>query len=377
MDAKQQPIAKPSLPARAEFEKAVREIWASGMLSNFGPFVRRLERRGGRAIGSAHAQAVASCDIGMVLAWRALDLRAGEVIVPSFTFCSTVNALRWNGLTPVFADIDPRTLCIDPDDVVRKISPRTVAVAAVHTFGCPAPIDALEGIAKSRGLKLLFDAAQGLGAKSRGRRLGEFGDASVFSLSGTKVVVAGEGGLATFRDPEAAWRFRQLRGYGFLGDYNCQDVGLNGKMSELNAALGWLSLGMLREGIRRRRRIARAYQSHLAGLQFQHAADGDRHAYKDFVVIFPSAAGRVAAEAALDRAGVQTKRYFLPVHRMDAYRDFRDVRLPVTNDLAERMLCLPMYSDLSLTRVEEISRIVMRACDAKEATHGLARSPAN
>lgn len=366
------PIARPWLPARRRFDAVVRDLWGSRMLSNFGRYARLLESRGGWAIGHTAPLAVASCDIGMVLAWRAMGLRGGEVILPSFTFCSTANALRWNGLTPVFADIDPRTLCLDPDDVRRRIGPRTVAVAAVHTFGCPAAVDELDVIAKSHGLKLLYDAAHGLGAKSRGRPLGALGDASVFSLSGTKLVCAGEGGLAAFRDPEAAKRFRALRGYGFLGDYNCRDVGLNGKISELNAALGWLSLALLRKAVKRRRQIARLYRRLLVGLRFQEPADGDRHAYKDFAVLFPTAGHRDAVESALTGCGVQTKRYFLPVHRMAAYAEHAQARLPVTDDVADRILCLPIYHELPAERVRAVAAVVRKAAGLKEVERGVA-----
>src|SRR5262249_42951264 len=158
---------------------------------------------------------------------------------------STVNALRWNGLEPVFADLDPQTYCLDPGDVRRRITTRTVGIAAVHVFGLPAAIAPLEDLAREHGLKLVFDAAHGLGGRHRGPALGALGDASVFSLSGTKLVTGGEGGLAPFRSPDVAERFTYLRAYGFKADYNCRYLGLNGKLSELNAALAWLSLDLL------------------------------------------------------------------------------------------------------------------------------------
>src|SRR5262249_23283482 len=164
--------------------------------------------------------------------------------------------LVWNNLTPVFADVDPHTLCLEPDEVRRLVTRKTVGIAAVHTYGCPAPVDELESIARERGLTLVFDAAHGLGASYRGCGLAACGDASAFSLSGTKIVTGGEGGLVTFREPAAAERFERLRSYGFIGDYNCRDVGLNGKLSELNAGLAWLSLELLPEASARPRQHA-------------------------------------------------------------------------------------------------------------------------
>ena len=236
------------MPRLEQYSALVAELFESRMLSNFGKYTRLLEQRAATILDHPAPQCVSSCDIGLTLAWRALECSAGEVIVPSFTFCSTVNALMWNGLEPVFADVDPRTYCIDVEDVRRLITPRTVGIAAVHTFGLPADIEPLETLAREHDLKLVFDAAHGLGGRYRDSALGAFGDASVFSLSGTKLVTGGEGGLVTFRDPADAERFTFLRAYGFKDDYNCRYIGLNGKLSELNAALGWLSLDLLEHG---------------------------------------------------------------------------------------------------------------------------------
>jgi dTDP-4-amino-4,6-dideoxygalactose transaminase len=369
------PIARPALPEFARYVGLLREVYHSRRLSNFAKFSQLLEERAAPALDHPAPLCVSSCDVGMVLAWRALGCRQGEVITPSFTLSSTVNALRWNGLEPVFADIDPRTLCLDPEDVRRRIGPRTVGIAAVHVFGRPAPVTELEELASTHGLRLLFDAAHGIGARYQGRGLGACGDAAVFSLSGTKVVTAGEGGLATFRCPEAADRFRRLRGYGFLGDYNCEDVGLNGKLSEMNAALGYLSLELLESAVRRRRALACYYREQLRdvpGLRFQKAARGDRHAYKDFALLFERSEQRAAAEQALRVAGVETKRYFLPVHRMTAYAAYANIRLPITDDCYERVLCLPFYHELRKVQVRQVCAIIRDVLSRSETSHGLA-----
>ncbi len=369
------PIARPALPDFARYVAALRDVYGSRRLSNFAKYSRLLEERAAPVLDHPAPLCVSSCDIGMVLAWRALGCRQGEVITPSFTLCSTVNALRWNGLQPVFADIDPRTLCLDPDDVRRKIGPNTVGIAAVHVFGRPAPIADLEELARAHNLRLVFDAAHGIGARYRGRGLGAFGDAAVFSLSGTKIVTAGEGGLATFRCPEAAERFRRLRGYGFLGDYDCRVVGLNGKLSEMNAALGYLSLDSLELAVRRRRAIARCYRQQLSdvpGLRFQRAAAGDQHAYKDFAVRFENAEQRNSVEQALTAAGIETKRYFLPVHRMAAYAEHASARLPITDDVYERILCLPFFHELRPGQVRRVCTIIKHVLVAKGPDHGMA-----
>ena len=352
------PITRPHLPPTEQFNEVVADVFATRMLSNFAKYTQFLEGRAATVLDHPGPQCVASCDIGMVLAWRALEYSSGEVIVPSFTFCSTVNTLHWNGLEPVFADVDPETYCLDPEDVRRRITPRTVGIAAVHTFGLPADIAALEGLAREHSLKLVFDAAHGLGGRYKGQALGAFGDASIFSLSGTKLLTGGEGGLATFRDPDDAERFSFLRAYGFKDDYNCRYIGLNGKLSELNAALGWLSLDLLETVLSHRHAQVQRYQMALQDcpdLDWQAVPVGCVHGYKDLAVRFRTRQQRAAAEAALTDAGIMTKRYFFPAHRMEVYRSYAHGPLRVTEQLYERLLCIPVYHDLADETIDAIA----------------------
>jgi dTDP-4-amino-4,6-dideoxygalactose transaminase len=358
------PITRPHLPAREALTSIVEELFETRMLSNFGKYTQLLERRAAAALGNPLTLSVSSCDIGMLLAWQALDCPPSEVIVPSFTFCSTVNTLRWNGLVPVFAEIDPDTYCIDVEDVRRQITPRTVGISAVHVFGLPAAIEPLEHLANEHGLKLVFDAAHGLGGRYRDTPLGAFGDASAFSMSGTKLVTSGEGGLITFRDPAVAERFSFLRVYGFKADYNCRYVGLNGKLSELNAALGWLSLELLDAARSRRHEQVGRYRDALAdcsSITWQEVPADCVHGYKDLAIRFHTPAERTAVEAALAAAGVMTKRYFFPVHRMDAYRSYVRRPLPATDYLYDRVLCIPLYHDLSDQAIDAIAGMIRTA----------------
>ncbi len=366
------PIMRPHLPPLEPFTAIVAELFETRRLSNFAKYTRLLEERAAVVLDHPSPSSVSSCDVGLTLAWRALECPPGEVIVPSFTFCSTVNALRWNGLEPVFADVDPQTYCLDPDDVQRRITTRTVGIAAVHVFGLPAPIAPLEGLAREHGLKLVFDAAHGLGGRYQGKALGGFGDASVFSLSGTKLVTGGEGALATFRDPAVAERFTYLRAYGFKADYNCRYIGLNGKLSELNAALGWLSLDLLESALARRQDQVQRYRQALVDcpdVSWQAVPAGCIHGYKDLAVRFRTPEQRAAVEAALTAGGIMTKRYFLPVHRMDAYRDWARTRLPVTDQLSERLLCIPLYHDLAEDGIEAIAGIIRTSLKRTAARH--------
>ncbi|UWQ93522.1 DegT/DnrJ/EryC1/StrS family aminotransferase (plasmid) [Rhodobacteraceae bacterium M382] len=355
------PVAKPTLPAFDQFAALAQDIFDRRYVSNFSKYCRLMEDRASQMLG-ADMLSVASCDIGMTLAWRALGLSHGEVIVPSFTFASTINALVWNGLTPVFADIDPDTLCLAPDAVRALITPRTVAIAAMHCFGEPVSPD-IDVIAADNGLALFFDAAHAIGTTVSGSSLAGRGDVSVYSLSGTKVVTAGEGGLITFARPDIRDRFLELRGYGFVGDYNAKAPGLNGKISEMNAAMGYLSLDLLDSMILERARVAQRYRdrlAHLPTLRFQPApAPGDTRSYKDFVIVFADQTLRDAVEQALADQQIGSKRYFFPAHRMDAYRTLARVApLDVTEDIYGRALCVPMFSDLSDADIDRIADII-------------------
>jgi dTDP-4-amino-4,6-dideoxygalactose transaminase len=362
------PITRPQLPPLERYSELVADVFSTRMLSNFGKYTQRLEERAAAVLDHPAPLCLSSCDVGLILAWKALECQSGEVIVPSFTFCSTVNALRWNGLEPVFADINPETYCIDPEDARRLVSPRTVGIAAVHVFGLPAAIEPLEQLAAEHGLKLVFDAAHGLGGRYQGTALGAFGDASIFSLSGTKLVTAGEGGLATLREPTVAERFSFLRAYGFKGDYNCRHIGLNGKLSELNAALGWLSLELLPEALGHRQQQVERYRARLGDcrdLAFQAVPEGCVHGYKDLAIRFRKPEHRASAEAALAAAGIMTKRYFFPVHLMEAYRYHRPRRLPVTTHVHDRLLCIPLYHDLSGEEIDAIADVIRASLSSR------------
>lgn len=347
------PLMRPTLPDQDEAFAVFRELWQSRQLSNFGKFSKLFEQRAQAYFNSSqHFFSVASGDIGLVLALKALGLEPGdEVLLPSFTFNSTANAVLWNGLVPVFVDIDPQTFNLDPEDAARRIGPRTRAIIGVHVFGNPCDCEALERLAKEKRLRLLFDAAHAFGSTYKGRPITEFGDAGVFSFSGTKIVTSGEGGLAYFRDPRVAARFDHLRRYGFIGDYRTRWVGLNGKMSEFHAALAWLSIPNAPKAIAIRNAAAQYYREHLVGASFQEVEPGSHSTFKDVAVLVrdPEAvAERLASE------GIETKRYFLPNHRMDPYLPYGPFRLPVTEAVYAKILCLPVHNEISARDLDTV-----------------------
>jgi len=351
------PICRPELPPLERYVELLRDIWDSRMLSNFGTYARRFERTAQTYLGTPRVRAVASCDLGLMIALAALDLPAGgEAIVPSFTFNSTVNAILWNRLTPVFADIDAERLTLDPAEVARLLGPRTAVVVGTHVFGNPCDHDAVRAAGGGGRVPVVYDAAHAYGSRYRDRPAGTLGDLEVFSFSGTKLVTSAEGGLVAASRDELVARIEYLRAYGFQTDYESHFVGINAKISEPNAALGTLTLDMVEPAVARRSEIVRRYRDALAGVSavaFQRVDERDRSTFKDFAVL--CARGRDGLEGALAAAGIQTKRYFRPAHTMRAYRRFVTRPLPRTEAVYASILCLPIFNELSDAEIDEVT----------------------
>src|SRR5918995_2370778 len=314
------PLARPEVADPGSVASAAAEILASGVLTN-GPYVRRLEEKAAAYLGVRHCIAVSSCTAGLMLALRVSGL-SGDVVLPSFTFSATAHAVAWNGLRPVFTDIRPDTLLLDPAAAARATGMRTSAILATHTYGTPCDVESLSKVARRNGVRLFFDAAHAFGSRRGQAMIGGFGDAEVFSLSPTKVLIAGEGGIIATNDDTLAERCRYGRDYGNPGDYDTRFVGLNARMSELHAATALASFSNLEERIGRRNQLAERYRKVLAGLpgiDFPAVTEGDRSTYKDFTILIDGEQfGMDATEVAgaLAAEGVQTRRYYAPpVHR--------------------------------------------------------------
>ena len=362
------PLARPAVLDIESVRMRMGDSLASGEFTN-GRLVRQLEERAAAYLGVRHCVAVGSCTAGLMLMLRAADV-TGDVLVPSFTFAATAHAVVWNGLRPVFVDIRPDTLTLSLEACQRAIDMRTSAILATHIFGTPADVDGLERIAEESGIRLFFDAAHAFGSQHQGRMVGSFGDAEVFSLSPTKVLVAGEGGLITTNDDILAERCRMGRDYGHPGDYDCRFIGLNGRMSEFHAAVGLGSFEDLEERLDERETLAAAYRSTLAdlpGITFPVVTEGDRSTIKDMTILIDAEAFGLGADdlgRALAAEGIETKRYYSPpVHTMQAYRSLRTRWNPldVTNDVAARTLTLPLWSGMGAERVERVGMAVRRS----------------
>jgi len=399
------PFVRPALPSAESLQPAFDEIIRSGRLTK-GPYCERFEQAIAKRLGVRHAVAVSSCTVGLMLVYRALDLSAGscrsrrsaidacpvatmeplsrfgmvrtgsrseplgEVVMPSFTFLAAAAAIVWNNLRPVFVEVDPHTTNVTPQAIRGAITPRTVAIAACHNFGNPCDIPALEAVASEHGLPLVIDAAHGFGASVHGKPVGAGATAQVFSLSPTKLLVAGEGGVVATNCDCLAHFVRLGREYGNDGSYDALFPGVNGRMPELSAATALASLEILDEVSERRNQLAAVYRRELAelpGIGFVETMSGARSSHKDFsITVDPTRFGmtRDALRRALAAKGIETRAYYdPPCHRQTAYEHFHDRMrpLPDTDMLSARSLALPIGAHVDDAVVGEVCDVIANA----------------
>lgn len=369
-------IVRPVLPDFEDMAGQVQDILRSGMVTK-GGHLKAFEQALREHLGVKHVVGVSSCTSGLMLTYRGMGL-TGDVVVPSFTFMATVSALVWSGLRPIYTDVDPGTTNLDPAAAEAAITPQTSAIVAVHNFGNPADIDALQDVARRHGLKLIFDAAHGFGTLYQGKTLGSQFDAHVFSLSPTKLLITGEGGIVATNDDTLAERITMGREYGNSGNYDSAFAGLNARMPEFNALMGIHSLKLLEEAAKSRNRSAALFQERLGslpGVGFQVVRPGNRSSYKDLSVTFdPDLFGLTRDELALALAdeNIDTRKYYEPpVHRQTAYAHFYDGRpLPNTEWLAANSLSFPMWSNMDPQVIERICEAVHRIYANRAAVRG-------
>jgi dTDP-4-amino-4,6-dideoxygalactose transaminase len=369
------PLVRPDLPSAESLRPAIARALESGIVTK-GGCLREFEEAAAAVIGCRNVVAVSSCTVGLTLVLRSLaalrrdaescrtaacalpghatqrrDPQRTEVIVPSFIFLAAPAAIAWAGLRPVFVEVSAADYTASVTAIEAAITERTAAIMACHTFGCPCDLDALQRVADRAGVPLVVDAAHGLGSRRGGRQVGAEGLAQVFSLSPTKLVVAGEGGLVATSCDCLADLIRMGREYGNDGHYGCSLPGTNGRLPELSAILGRASLARLDQVADRRSAAAEAYMTALAGapgLGFQQIPAGSTTSWKDFTISVDAAAfglSRDALQQELASSGIETRAYYSPpCHRMDAFRDFlpSGTELPVTDRLADTLLALPM-----------------------------------
>ena len=368
-------MVRPVLPDFSEMTDGIKQILSSGMVTK-GRYVREFEEEVADYLGVKHAVAVSSCTSGLMLTHRAFELE-GDVVVPSFTFMATISSLIWNNLRPVFTDVDPYTTNLDPAAVKASITSETSAILAVHNFGNPADIAALREIADQYQVKLIFDAAHGFGALYQGNPLGPQGDAQVFSLSPTKLLITGEGGVVATNDDKLAEKVCMGREYGNDGNYDSAFAGLNARLPEFSALMGLRSLNDLESAAQSRNVTADMYHEllgHIPGIGFQRVRPGDRNSYREFSITIDSQAFGLCRDElveALAAENIDSRKYYEPpAHHQTAYRQFFDGgSLPNTEWLSSHSVSLPMWSHMDPEVTLGICGAIQRINEGAQAIH--------
>jgi dTDP-4-amino-4,6-dideoxygalactose transaminase len=359
-------VGRPNIGNRDVFLQHVNRILDNQWLTNNGPVVQEFEQRIADYLGVKHCIAMCNGTIALEIAIRALGLQ-GEVIVPSWTFVATAHALHWQGITPVFADIDPATHNLDPEAVRRMITPRTSGIIGVHLWGRAAPVDELQAIADEHGLKLMFDAAHAFGGSYRGQSIGRFGECEVLSFHATKAFNTMEGGAITTNNDDLAETMRLMRNFGFKGYDNVIHPGTNGKMIEVCAAMGLANLDSFADIIAANARNHAAYKQALAaipGVTLLDYAPTERNSHHYIVVEVDKSypATRDEIVEALQAEHVLVRKYFWPgCHHMQPYSDLSPnagLSLPNTEAIAGRVMILPNGTALPDHAVSSIAAVI-------------------
>ncbi|MDT9598892.1 DegT/DnrJ/EryC1/StrS family aminotransferase [Sphingosinicella rhizophila] len=359
-------VTRPSLPSLEAFTESLRQIWDTKMLTNAGPFHQELEHRLGEYLGVEHVSLVNNGTVALIIALQFLE-RRGEVITTPYSFVATTNALIWTGFTPVFVDIDPMTCNLDPARIEAAITADTVAILPVHCYGNPADVEAIQAIADRHDLHVIYDAAHAFGVRDNGKSILGCGDLSTLSFHATKVFNTFEGGAIISRDAAAKTRIGHLRNFGFVDEVTVVTSGMNGKMSEINAAFGLLQLKHVSEEIEKRRIVSEYYRQALDGVQGVDClavADSVAGNYGYFP-IFVKADFRIGRDELYDLLksnGIYSRRYFYPlISSFPMYRDLpsaRPANLGHAIRIANEVLCLPIYADLDLETVDKIVDLI-------------------
>ncbi len=360
-------VGRPNIGDRTRLMARINDMLDRRWLSNHGPLVLEFEERLRDLLQVRHCLTVTNGTTGLELVVRALDL-TGEVIVPSFTFVATAHVLSWSGLTPVFVDIDPATHNLDPAAVERAITPRTSAIMGVHLWGRPCAVDQLEALAAQYKLDLIFDAAHAFSASHAGQLIGRFGTAEVFSFHATKFFNTFEGGAITTNDDALAERLRLMINFGFTGYDEVSELGINGKMTEVSAAMGLTGLDSLDEFIAVNRRNYQCYQAALGGVPGLTLIGYDareRNNYQYVVVEIDEQITGISRDelvSILHCENILARRYFYPgCHRMEPYRTlnpFAGDNLPHTERISQQVMVLPTGEAVSPADIQQICAII-------------------
>jgi dTDP-4-amino-4,6-dideoxygalactose transaminase len=362
-------VTRPFLPPLEEFQMYLENIWATKQLTNKGNYHELFENQLADFLKVKHVSLFSNGTLALISALQALRI-TGEVITTPFSFVATTHALHWNGIKPVFCDIDPLTYNLDPRKIEAAISPKTTAIMPVHVYGNPCDVSKIQDIAGIYGLRVIYDACHAFGVRLQGNSVMNFGDLSVISFHATKVFTTFEGGAIVCHDEMTKRRIDYLKNFGFAGETTVVAPGINAKMNEFQAALGLLQLKYIDQSIEKRREITEYYRQNLRGfpgISFFEDMDQVEHNYSYFPVFIDkgeSGKSRDDIYDALKKKNIYPRRYFYPlISQFPTYRglDSSNSRnLPVAEEAAQKVLCLPIYPGLEKSELNRIADIVTR-----------------
>ncbi len=354
------PVTKPFLPPQEEYNKLLDGIWKRQWLTNMGPLASQLEMELKDHLKVKHLLFLTNGTIALQMAIKALDLK-GEIITTPFSFVATTSTIVWEGCTPIFVDIDKQSLNIDVSKIEASITDKTSAILATHVYGNPCDVEAIEKIAKKHNLKVIYDAAHAFGVEVNGKSIFEYGDISTCSLHATKLYHTIEGGLVITKDAELLKKMAYIRNFGISGFDTFSELGINGKNSEMHAAMGLVNLKHIDKIHQKRQQLAHHYDKKLKNVKaikpIWHKEANENYAY--YPIILESEELLLKIKSALDTFEIFTRRYFYPsLARALPY--IAKAEMSMTDDIAKRILCLPFYYDLTLEEVDYISRMILR-----------------
>lgn len=360
-------VTRPLLPDLKEVYRELEKIWASKWLTNSGPEHQVFEGEIRRRLMVANVSLFNNGTIALLVAINSLSLK-GEVITTPFTFPATPHSLFWNGITPVFCDIDEKSMTIDPDKVEQMVTPRTTAILGVHVFGAPCNIERIQEIADRHGLRVIYDAAHAFDTQVNGTGIGNFGDISMFSFHATKLFHTAEGGALTCKDTDLKRRIDLLKNFGIKNEDEVVMPGINGKMSEMQAALGLVNLRYLEAEREKRKRVIDTYARCLRdteGIRLNELPSNVRNSYQYFVIRIEQKRFGISRDEVCKRLreyNVYARKYFYPLcSDYPCYKNLPSTdpaNLLVAKRVVNEVLCLPLYGELALSTAERICEII-------------------
>lgn len=353
-------VTKPFIPPFEEYQFYLKGIWSREWLTNNGPLVNELELKLKETLGVNHLLFLSNGTIALQIAIRALDLQ-GEIITTPFSYVATTSSIVWEHCNPVMVDICPETLNIDPNKIEQAITPSTSAILATHVFGNPCNIEAIEMIAKKHNLRVIYDAAHAFGTQYKKRSLLSYGDIATCSFHATKLFHTIEGGAVTTSNPEILKSMAMMRNFGHSSLTDFGGVGVNGKNSEIHAAMGLTNLKYIEEILNTRKELSKHYKSKLTELpiSFQRISQDTEYNNSYFPIILENEATLLHVLAELNLNNIYPRRYFYPSLSELPY--INNQSSPISEDISRRILCLPLYHTLAREEIDMICRIIKRS----------------